>query len=501
MSVPEIPESCHVFSNDAMGRDDATTLADKIRRRELSITELTRAAIARAGAAELLVHGVASDNYGDAIHSASILDAAEEPLPRPLFRGVPTYVKDNTNVAGLATRHGSLAVPEATAADTSPFARQLLAQGFLCLGKSTLPEFGFNASTEPAHGPATRNPWNLAYSSGASSGGSAALVAAGVVPIAHANDGGGSIRIPAACCGLVGLKPTRGRLVDNEAAASLPINIISEGVVTRSVRDTANFFDQAESYYRNPKLPAIGRIEGPSGRPLRIGLVLDSINGHETDEITRQTVEATARRLEKLGHRIEPVPVPVHSAFPDDFALYWALLAFGVRANGKKLLHPGFDKHRTDGLTNGLDRMFRRQFWRLPTALWRLKRSWHDYAHAMAGFDAVLTPVLGHTTPTLGHLSPDVPFDTLFERLRQYVSFTPLANATGAPAISLPMSHTPDQLPVSVQFMGRHGCERTLLDIAFTLEADHPWPLLCDFSRNSLSSGESKTRDSLANTV
>lgn len=501
MSAPDIPESCHVFSNDAMGRDDATALADKIRRRELSITELTRAAIARAGAAELLVHGVASDNYGDAIHSASILDAAEEPLPRPLFRGVPTYVKDNTNVAGLATRHGSLAVPEAKAADTSPFARQLLAQGFLCLGKSTLPEFGFNASTEPAHGPATRNPWNLAYSSGASSGGSAALVAAGVVPIAHANDGGGSIRIPAACCGLVGLKPTRGRLVDNEAAASLPINIISEGVVTRSVRDTANFFDQAESYYRNPKLPAIGRIEGPSGRPLRIGLVLDSINGHETDEITRQTVEATARRLEKLGHRIEPVPVPVHSAFPDDFALYWALLAFGVRANGKKLLHPGFDKHRTDGLTNGLDRMFRRQFWRLPTALWRLKRSWHDYAHAMAGFDAVLTPVLGHTTPTLGHLSPDVPFDTLFERLRQYVSFTPLANATGAPAISLPMSHTPDQLPVSVQFMGRHGCERTLLDIAFTLEADHPWPLLCDFSRNSLSSGESKTRDSLANTV
>lgn len=158
MSVPEIPESCHVFSNDAMGRDDATTLADKIRRRELSITELTRAAIARAGAAEPLVHGIASDNDDDAIHSASILDAAEEPLSRPLFRGVPTYVKDNTNVAGLSTRHGSLAVPEATAADTSPFARQLLAQGFLCLGKSTLPEFGFNASTEPAHGPATRTP-------------------------------------------------------------------------------------------------------------------------------------------------------------------------------------------------------------------------------------------------------------------------------------------------------------------------------------------------------
>ncbi|WP_227539355.1 amidase family protein [Marinobacter metalliresistant] len=327
----------------------------------------------------------------------------------------------------------------------------MLAQGFLCLGKSTLPEFGFNATTEPAHDVPTRNPWNLAYSTGASSGGSAALVAA--------------------------------------------------GVVTRSVRDTANFLEQAEAFYRNPELPAGGRIEGPSGRPLKIGLILDSINGHKTDDITRQTVEETARKLEKLGHRIEPVSVPVHSSFPDDFALYWALLAFGVKANGKKLIHPAFEKHRTDGLTNGLDTMFRKQFWRLPTALWRLKRSRHDYAHAMAGFDAVLTPVLGHTTPPLGDLSPEVPFDTLFERLRQYVSFTPLANATGAPAISIPMGRTPDQLPVSVQFMGRHGGERTLLDIAFTLEAEHPWPLLRDLIRQGHANDAAPRADSLTGTA
>lgn len=499
MNAPETPQSCHVFSNDALGRDDATALAERIRCRDISITEITRAAIARACAAQPLIHGVTSANYSEAMRTASRLDASEQTGSLPLFRGVPTFIKDNTNVAGLATGHGSLAVPETVAADTSPFARQMLAQGFLCLGKSTLPEFGFNASTEPAHGPATRNPWNLAYSSGASSGGSAALVAAGVVPLAHANDGGGSIRIPAACCGLVGLKPTRGRLIDNEAAASLPINIISEGVVTRSVRDTANFLEQAETYYRNPKLPPVGKIEGPSGRPLKIGLVLDSINGHKTDDITRQTVEETARRLEKLGHRIEPVPVPVHSTFPDDFALYWALLAFGIRANGKKMLHPAFDKRRTDDLTNGLDKMFRRQFWRLPTALWRLKRSWHDYAHAIAGLDAVLTPVLGHTTPPLGHLSPNLPFDTLFDRLRHYVSFTPLANATGAPAISVPMSHTPEHLPVSVQFMGRHGGEGTLLDIAYTLEADHPWPLVCDLNRQNGAIEDRDARDSTAN--
>ncbi len=497
MPASETIRSCHVFSNDAMGEEDATALANRIRSRDISITELTRAAVARARAAEPLIHGVVSENYEAAIKAASGLDASEESIPLPLFRGVPTFIKDNTDVAGLATRHGSLAVPENRAGETSQFARQMLAQGFLCLGKSTLPEFGFNASTEPAHDVPTRNPWNLAYSSGASSGGSAALVAAGVVPIAHANDGGGSTRIPAACCGLVGLKPTRGRLVDNEAAASLPVNIITDGVVTRSVRDTANFLDQAEAFYRNPKLPAVGRIEGPSGRPLKIGLVLDSINGHKTDDITRQTVEETARKLEKLGYQIEPVPVPVHSSFPDDFALYWALLAFGVRAKGKKLIHPAFDKQKTDALTKGLDKMARRQFWRLPTALWRLKRSWHDYAHAMAGFDAVLTPVLGHTTPPLGHLSPEVPFDILFDRLRKYVSFTPLANATGAPAISIPMTRTPDQLPVSVQFMGRHGGERTLLDIAFTLEAENPWPLLSDLIRQDQDSGSALRADSL----
>ncbi|HTN35230.1 MAG TPA: amidase family protein, partial [Marinobacter sp.] len=159
--------------------------------------------------------------------------------------------------------------------------------------------------------------------------------------------------------------------------------------------------------------------------------------------------------------------------------LYWALLAFGMKMNGKKLTGPGFDKTQVDGLTNGLDTMFRKQFYRLPAVLWRLKRSSHDYAKAMKGYDAVLTPVLGHTTPLLGHLSPTVPFDTLFDRLTRYASFTPLANATGAPAISLPMGRTADNLPVSVQLMTNYGDDRTLLELAFALEADYsPWSFL-----------------------
>lgn len=475
MTAQQYPQSMHTFGNDLLGKHDATALASLICSGEVSADEVLQATFTRARKAEPYIHGLvtALPNEGNVITAKEIPPAQAGP---GIFTGVPTVVKDNTDVKGFPTTHGTAAIRPLAADKTSPFARQLLAQGLVCFGKSTLPEFGFNATTEPAHDRPTRNPWNLEYSTGASSGGSAALVAAGVVPIAHANDGGGSIRIPAACCGLVGLKPTRGRLVDNDAAKSLPINIVSDGVITRSVRDTANFCFGAEQYYRNPKLPPIGKVEGPSTRALKIGLVMDSINGHPTDATTRDAVAATARALEKLGHRIEPMDVPVASSFPDDFALYWGMLAFGVRANGKRLIHPDFDKTRLDGLTLGLDKAFRRQFYKLPATLWRLHRSYHEYAKAMVGYDAVLTPVLGHTTPEIGYLSPTVDFNTLFERLTRYVSFTPLANATGAPAISLPATLNLHNLPVSIQLMGRHGGERTLLELAFALEDTMGWP-------------------------
>lgn len=482
-------QSLHAFTDDALGTADATRLAEQLKRGEVSATELIQAAIARAHLVDSRIRGLATENFERALDVAGRLDLKRPSEASGFFAGVPTVIKDNTDMRGLPTRHGSAAIPESTATKTSSFGQQLLDQGFICLGKSALPEFGFNASTEPAHDAPSRNPWNLDYSTGASSGGSAALVAAGVVPVAHANDGGGSIRIPAACCGLVGLKPSRGRLLDNDAARTLPVNIISDGIVSRSVRDTANFMTEAERYFKPRSLPGIGRLEGPSGRRLTIGLVMDSLNGHATDVETRSAVESTVKRLEKLGHRIEPIPIPVADSFPEDFALYWAFLAFGVTVNGRKLMHPGFDKYQVDGLTAGLARTFKRQFYRLPGALWRLRRSRQDYASAIGGFDAVLTPVLSHTTPALGYLSPEIPFETLFERLTQYVGFTPLANATGAPAIAVPASVTEDNLPAGVQFMGRHGDEQTLLDLAFTLEAEAPWPHLYQ-ARTSRQAGE-----------
>jgi len=343
-----------------------------------------------------------------------------------------------------------------------------------------MPEFGFNASTEYVNDEPVHNPWNLNYSSGGSSGGSAALVAAGVVPIAHGNDGGGSIRIPAACCSLVGLKPSRGRTKDNAAAASIPVNIISEGVLTRSVRDTAEFFFGIEQIYRNPKLQPIGRVEGPGKKRLRIGLVIDSITGIPTDAETRAAVEKTASLLNALGHRVEAIPIPVPKNFLEDFALYWGLLAVLITGMGRIAVAPDFDIRKVDALTQGLIKYYTKRLLDTPAMLYRMSQAEKMYVKELKGWDAVLSPVSGHTVPLLGHLSPKLPFEELWERLKTYVAFTPLNNAAGTPAISLPMGLTHNKLPIGVMLQAIPGAERTLLELAYELEAANPWPKITD---------------------
>ncbi|MEO6699100.1 MAG: amidase, partial [Paraperlucidibaca sp.] len=466
---PSANKQCHAFnSNDALGLDDAVALCGRLQRGEVSALELTEAAIARAEQVNATLNAVVLPTYEAARHAATQVHTGA-------FAGIPTFIKDNTNLQGLPTRHGSLAVGSLPAEHDSAFATHFLSTGMNVLGKSSLPEFGFNASTEFMSRPATPNPWHLDYSAGASSGGSAALVAAGVVPIAHANDGGGSIRIPAACCGLIGLKPTRGRFIDGEAAAAMPVNIISEGVVTRSVRDTAEFMHAMEQHYRGKKMSPVGHVTGPANKRMRIGLVVDSITGKATDAATRDTVEATARLLEGLGHKVEFIKLPIRESFADDFSQYWGMLSFLLMTFGHKLMGDDFDKAQVDNLTRGLAQFYRQHIWRTPMMLWGMKRVASDYATLFRRCDVVLSPVLAHTTPKLGHLSPTQTFESLFERLRDYVSFTPLNNAAGTPALSMPMGRTAEGLPIAVQLSGARGEERRLLALAFELEAAQPF--------------------------
>jgi amidase len=299
-------------------------------------------------------------------------------------------------------------------------------------------------------------------------------VAAGVVPLAHANDGGGSIRIPAAACGLVGLKPTRGRFAAAPLERVLPVNIVGEGVVTRTVRDTAHFFAHAEQVRRARGLPPVGLVEGPAERRMRIGLVIDSVTGVPTDEQTRAAITATADLLSGLGHEVVEMTPPMDQQFADDFVLYWGLLGFLTSRIPGRLL-PELDRSRFDALTLGLSEYYVKHRRETIGAIRRLRASRHDYARAIRGYDAVLTPVLAHTTPPLGHLSPTVPFEQLLQRLVAYAAFTPLNNATGSPAISLPMGATTTGLPIGIHLMGAHGAERTLLELAYELEAAKPF--------------------------
>ncbi|MFE5731748.1 amidase [Streptomyces sp. NPDC056528] len=453
----------HAFRDDALGDHDAVGLAAAIRRGEVSAAEAARDAAERVRAVEGRLHAVQA--------------YAEHPLPGPgagLLAGVPAFVKDNTDYRGLPTGHGSAAFTPRPARRHAAFTRQFLSSGVTVLGKTRLPEFGFSPSTEYEGAEPVRNPWDTARSAGGSSGGSAALVAAGAVPIAHANDGGGSIRIPAACCGLVGLKPTRGRVVPSAQGRQLPLDIVSDGIVSRSVRDSAAFLAAAEKHWRNPKLPPLGLVEGPSERRLRVGFLLDSPTGVTSDAATRAAVTETTARLERLGHTVEPVEIAVDPRFTGDFLTYWGFLSFLLGTTGRTL-GADFDRHRMDGLSRGLRATYLENWRNTPAVLRRLKRTREAYAAAFRGLDLVLSPVLAHPAPRLGHLAPDVPYPTLIERILAYVAFTPIDNVVGTPSLSLPVGATEYGLPVGVMFAGRPGAERTLLELAFELEADRPF--------------------------
>ncbi|MER6802383.1 MULTISPECIES: amidase [Streptomyces] len=470
MTTSEERTRVHAFRDDALGDHDAVGLARAIRRGEVGAAEAARDAAARVRAVEARLHAV-QVHLDVPAHGFGSVGA---------FAGVPTFVKDNTDYQGLPTGHGSAAFAPRAARRHAPFTRQFLSTGVTVLGKTRLPEFGFSPTTEYEDAEPVRNPWHTGHSAGGSSGGSAALVAAGAVPIAHANDGGGSIRIPAAACGLVGLKPTRGRVVANAQGRRLPIDLVTDGVVSRSVRDSAAFLAAAEKHWRNPKLPPVGLVEGPAERRLRIGLLLDSPNGVRSDAATRAAVTETAQRLERLGHSVAPVEVALDPRFTQDFLAYWGLLSFLIGATGRTF-GADFDRRRMDGLSRGLREAYLRDWRRTPDVVRRLKRTREAYAAAFRGLDLVLSPVLAHTTPPIGHLNPAVPYATLIERILAYVAFTPVNNVVGTPSISVPATGTTaDGLPVGVMFSGRPGAERTLLELAFELEADQPFRRLQD---------------------
>ncbi|MFT3859104.1 MAG: amidase [Aquabacterium sp.] len=467
----------HAFQSDALGHLDAVALADAIRRKQLSVQEVTDAAIARAEQVNPALNAIALRTYDQARAWAAPAPGGATHA-QGAFAGVPTFIKDTVDLAGHPTQLGSRIFKSAKARRDDPFTRQLLAQGFNVIGKSNLPEFGFNGTTEYQDGSATSNPWHTAYSAGGSSGGSAALVASGVVPIAHGNDGGGSIRIPAAACGLVGLKVSRDRLVNATLSRSLPLNLITEGVLTRTVRDTAMFLAEAEKTHHHRRHPRVGLLEGPAARRLKIGLWLNPPGDVPIDADTLETVMRTARLLEGAGHIVEPMDARLTPAHIDSFLLYWGFLSFAVGRFGRFMFRGSeWDMTQYEGLSRELMHIFQRRWHRLPSAAMALYNFQRLNATHFAPFDAVLSPVLTHASPRLGYLNPGTPADQLLPRLTSYVGFTPMQNVLGTPAISLPMGMTrSDPRPIGIQLAAQAGQEATLLSLAFELETQVAFP-------------------------
>ena len=473
----EKPTRFSTFTDDALGTHDATALGALLRRGEVTPLELTDAAIARAEQASPL-GAIAFPTFEEARFRAERASTASNPSAISHLGLLPSFLKDNVELAGTPMRFGSNATPRAPWKNSCEMTGHYQQVGLNFLGKSAMPPFGFGCSTEYSDGtPPTRNPWNTAYTAGGSSGGAASLVSSGVVPLAHANDGGGSIRIPAAMCGLVGLKPNRGRLALREVSKRMPVDIFSDGVLTRSVRDTAQFFHAMERVYPAPYLPPIGLVEGPAKTRLRIGVYFDSLLTSACSQ-TREAVQRTADVLENAGHKVEFTPNPIDQQFADDFALYWCFLAFTVDSFGKQTFGGDFNPEGIDPFTIGLSKKFRTRFWQLPGALRRLYKAHASSLARLNGFDATLSPVIAHTTPKLGALNPGVPFTELFARLESFVGYTPLENATGNPAIAIPAGQTAEGLPIGIQLASTRGMERRLLELGFELEALQPWPHL-----------------------
>ena len=461
----------HAFADDALGDHDAVGLAAEIREGRIGRAEVVEASIARAESVDPLLGAIAAESFERARAEAARAGSG-------YFAGVPTFVKDNTDVAGLPTQHGTSAFRAVPATADGDFARTFFRLGPVNLGKSQLSEFGISASAE-SPGRTVRNPWNLDHSSGASSAGAAALVASGVVPIAHANDGGGSIRIPAAACGLVGLKPSRGRVPQDKMSREMPVQVVADGIVSRSVRDTAAYLRETELLAPHRRLPRIGDVTGPGARGLKIAMVVDSLVA-TTDAETAAAVRSAAELLESMGHHVEEIDAPVPSAFVEDFKTYYGLLFLVLNATGKRMFNSSFDWRQTEPLTRGFAGYVVRHLYRIPLAIPRRRAATIVSRRFFSTYDAVLTPTLSHVTPRIGHLDPTQPYDVVMGRLMDWVGFTPLQNTTGDPAVSLPFAMSSEGTPIGIHLSAGMGQEARLLELAYAVEEARPFARIQD---------------------
>jgi len=450
--------------------------------------ELLEATIARAEAINPAINAITVKLYDQA------RAAAAAKLPEGPYRGVPFLLKDiGASLQGVPTTAGSRLFAKSATYD-SEITQRLKAAGLVIFGKTNTPEFGSLPTTEPLLTGATKNPWSAAHSSGGSSGGSAAAVAARILPAAHGSDGAGSIRIPASCCGVVGLKPTRARITGAPDVGESIGGISSQGIISLTVRDNAALLDciqgpaPGDPYYAEPPgMPYLTALAEPV-RKLRIALTRHSLIMTRLHPDCTAAAEDAAALCEMLGHTvIEDAPPFDGETFYTIYSRFWPLSAARSihrldRENGR----PGavtavepFNQYlyEVSRDISALDYIVDLQWFHAAT---RSFGTWF----AEKGYDVWLTPTLGLPPPPLGHFDAGrLGGAVVLERFIEFLPFTPLANMTGQPAISLPLYWNAENLPIGTQFAGRFGDETTLFQLAAQLERARPWaqrrPPLC----------------------
>ncbi|MBS0361245.1 MAG: hypothetical protein JSR98_07685 [Proteobacteria bacterium] len=451
-----------------IGRLDACGQAALARAGGVSPRELTEAAIVRIEALDPTLNAVSHRAFDQALAASERLDPRG--VDSPLY-GVPWLAKEGLDYPGMPTRFGSRLFADAPPATAAyPFAQRLDAAGLVAVGKSAAPEFALLPATEPLlYGP-TRNPWDLALSAGGSSGGAAAAVAAGLTPVAHAADGGGSIRIPASCCGVFGLKPSRLQHVRARGHHWAEDLLVSDTLLSRSVRDV----------HWTTWLTAQTPGERPVRRdlqPLRIAVCLTSLEGAQPDPEVAEAVRAAGRLCEGLGHHVADIAPPVDGpCVAQAFKVFWGYLA----AEAAALAEPR---------QAGRPREAVLEPWTIGLADWSrsltgadLEAAFTDAAHAtvaleraFADWDVILSPVVRTPPPPIGALAPTQPFEILRARMFDYVAYTQLHNLTGAPAFSAPLAWSSAGAPIGVMAAAARGQDERLLQLAYQLEEAAPW--------------------------
>jgi len=451
---------------DELALLDGMAQAELVRSRKISALELLNAGIARVAQVNPQLNAVVTEFLGRA------RALAKGPLPASPLSGLPYLIKDLSDVKGERATYGSRLFAKNIAQSNSPAAEAAIKAGMVIFGKTNTPEFGLSPTTEPLLFGPTHNPWNLAYSPGGSSGGSAAAVAAGMLPIAHGTDAGGSLRIPASCCGIFGLKPSRFRVPDPDP---LPGAFAVEFCVSRSVRDSAMLLTLSEDHTPKAPLKPVGFVKGASPGHLKIAFCTQNMYGEQPGRDVREMLRDTARLCESLGHHVTEVGNPVDGErLMDAFLILLGLEPLqGLRMVQAQHIKPeDVLEPWTLGLAREAESVSKEQIARAVAYFKTLQQQLEAF---MRPYDVWLTPVTFSPAPRIGVLAPTVEFKTLKERTLRYASYTPVQNAAGIPAMSVPLHWTSEGIPFGSHFSAKLGAEATLLSLAYELEEARPW--------------------------